>query len=357
MASRLSSMLALLKQKPGPGHVALADVPEPTAGPGQVKIRVRAAGVCGSDLHILHDDIKLNLRPPVVMGHEFAGVVEATGAGVTGFAPGEAVVSETTFRSCGVCRHCRADRYNLCPGKELIGYVHNGCFAEFCVVPAERVHRMPAALSFNEAALCEPLACCVHAAGEQTAIGPGDTVAVAGVGTIGLLSAQVARSSGAKVILLGTDVDTERFSVGADLGFEDRVNVQQDDPLAAVHAATEGEGADVFLECSGAPAAARTGLAVLRRGGRFCQIGLFGVPLEIDFEQVAYKELTVTGSIGSRRSSWETALRLLASGDVRVGSLAADPLPLDAWQEAFRRFEKKQGLKFLLSPEPREGAR
>ncbi len=106
-------MIALVKEKPGEGNVVIKDVPEPSVCTGQVKISVRAAGVCGSDLHILHDDIQLNLRPPVVMGHEFSGVVEEVGQDVTGFKPGDRVVSETTFRSCGVCRHCNASAYNL----------------------------------------------------------------------------------------------------------------------------------------------------------------------------------------------------------------------------------------------------
>ena len=214
----MRTMLALVKQSPGPGHVALKDVPEPEPGPGQVKIRVECAGICGSDLHILHWDIRLNLRPPAVMGHEFSGVVAAVGDGVEGLGAGDRVTAETTFKSCGVCRHCRAGSYNLCPEKELIGYVHDGCFARYCVVPAERVHPLPENVSFEEGALCEPLACCVHAATEQTQVRAGDRVVVAGVGAVGLLCAQVARACDAEVILCGTDADGDRFEVARAIG-------------------------------------------------------------------------------------------------------------------------------------------
>ena len=343
-------MLALVKESPGPGHVALKDVPEPKPGAGQVKIRVECAGICGSDLHILHWDIKLNLRPPAVMGHEFSGVVVDVGDGVEGFGAGDRVTSETTFKSCGTCRHCRDGSYNLCPEKELIGYVHDGCFARYCVVPAERVHRLPENVSFEEGALCEPLACCVHAATEQTRVRAGDKVVVAGVGAVGLLCAQVARACGAEVILCGTDTDGYRFEVARAMGFEHTVNVERHNPADCIEAATAGEVADVFLECSGAPPAARMGIDVLRRGGRFCQVGLFGKPFELDFEQIAYKELSVSGSIGSKYSSWRAGLALLASGAVQTAPLAGDPLPLTDWKEAFRRFEAKEGLKVLMRP-------
>ena len=346
-------MIALVKEKPEPGCVALKNVADPSAMPSQIMIAVQAAGVCGSDLHVLHYDIKLNVRPPVIMGHEFCGVVEQVGEGVEGFKPGDRVTSETTFHSCGACRHCRSGSYNLCAEKELIGYVHDGCFARYCVVPAQRVHHLPENISFEEGALCEPLACCVHAAMEQTDIAPDDTVVVAGAGAIGLLCAQVVQACGANAIICGADGDGERFRAAKQLGMAQTVNVMREDAVGIVAAATGGEGADIFLECSGAPAAARTGITLLRRGGRFCQVGLFGRPFEIDFEQVAYKELVISGSIGSRRSSWRTALALLKSGQVSVKPLAGEPLPLEDWEEAFRRFKAREGLKILLRP-PRE---
>lgn len=344
-------MKALLKEAAGEGHVRLAEVLEPKAQPGQIVIRVEAAGICGSDVHMLHGDIKLNLRPPVIMGHEFSGVIEEVGEGVPGWREGERVSSETTFRSCGVCRHCRTGSYNLCPEKALIGYVYNGCFAPYLVVPAERVHRIPEGLSFEECALLEPLACCVHAACELISIPPGSTALVAGVGAIGQLCAQLARVCGARVIVCGRTADRARLEIAAELGAERALSVEQEDVVSLMREETEGEGVDVFLECSGAPAAATLGLAALRRGGSYCQVGLFGRPLELDFEQVAYKELQVTGSLGSRWTSWRTALSLLSAGRVILRPLVGDPLPLSEWREAFDRFESKQGLKTLMRPD------
>ncbi len=344
-------MRALVKESLGPGHVKLREVPAPAAGPGQVLIRVEAAGICGSDLHILHGNIKLNLRPPVVMGHEFCGTVAEVGREVSGWQAGDRVTSETTFHSCGICIHCRTGNYNLCPHKELIGYVHNGCFAPYCVVPVERAHALPDNISFEEGALCEPLACCVHAVMEKTTVQPGEMVAVAGVGAIGLLCAQVARAAGARVIVCGIRADARRFAVAGELGVERTLDVEEEDALEVVRGASGGEGADVFLECSGAPAAARLGMAVLRRGGRFCQVGLFGAEFALDFEQIAYKELQVSGSIGSKWTSWETALKLLSTGQVRTRPLTTEPLPLSRWRAAFTRFRNKEGIKILLRPQ------
>jgi L-iditol 2-dehydrogenase len=345
-------MLALVKQAPGKGNVGLQEVPSPRPGPGQVMIRVEAAGICGSDLHIKHWDIKLNLRPPVIMGHEFCGVIEEVGEGVSGWQPGERVTSETTFRSCGRCRQCRTGSYNLCLEKELIGYVHDGCFAPYCVVPAERLHRLPEHLTSEEGALCEPLACTVHALMEMTTVCAGETVLVAGVGAIGLLSAQVVRASGARAIACGTQADGPRLAVAAQLGVERTVDVTKENAVEVARSYTDGEGVDLFVECSGAPEAARLGLAALRRGGRYCQIGLFGKPFELDVEQVAYKELQVVGSIGSKWTSWRTALGLLSKGQVKVRPLMNEPLPLSRWEEAFAGAEAKQGIKGLLRPVP-----
>ena len=235
--------------------------------------------------------------------------------------------------------------------------MHNGCFASSCVVPVERAHILPEMLSFEEGALCEPLACCVHAVLEQTTIQPGEMVVVAGVGGVGLLAAQAARASGANVMICGTSGDRERFGIAEGLGFQHTIDIEGKDAVAAVCKLTGGEGADVFLECSGAPPAADMGIAMLRRKGRYCQVGLFGQPVELDLEQVAYKELEMKGGIGSVRSSWRTALALLDSGQVKVLPLVSDMLALRDWEEAFTRFERQRGVKLLLRPEATTSAR
>lgn len=343
-------MLALMKRSPGDGNVELAEVPEPQAGPGQVRVAVQAAGVCGSDLHILHGDIKLMLRPPVVMGHEFAGFIDQVGAGVEGWAEGDRITAETTVHACGECLSCRTGYYNRCGTKEILGYVHNGAFAPYTLVSPERLHRLPDEVDFVSGAMTEPLACCVRALYELARIAPEDLVVIAGPGAIGLFSAQLAKAAGARVFIVGTAADRERLAVAASLGVDRTLVAGEDDVRRAVLDAGQGEGCDVFVECSGAPAAARMGLDLTRRAGQYVQVGLAGAPFEIDLALLAYKELTMVGSLGQRFTAWGKALSLMASGRVKTRPLATHVLPLKRWEEGFRAFETKESIKVILMP-------
>ncbi len=344
-------MKAIVKYALGEGNIELRDVPESVPGPHQVKIEVKAAGVCGSDIHIYHSDIKLALRPPVVMGHEFAGVIAEIGPQVTGFQVGERVTSETAAYVCGKCLSCRAGNYNTCAEKKLTGYVYDGCFARYCVVDAKRVHRLPENVDFIAGALTEPLACCVHAVLELTTISAGDVVAITGPGPIGLLCLQLVKAAGGYAIVCGTSQDTERLKVARSLGADLAVDVQQQDALEVVQGLTDGEGADVVLECSGVPAGARLALNLVRRRGQYTQVGLFGRPFEIDFELIAYRELRVTGSLGQKWTAWRRALALMERGLVNTRPLVSHIFPLTEWREAFRAFEEKKGLKIILQPD------
>ncbi|MDR3122040.1 MAG: alcohol dehydrogenase catalytic domain-containing protein, partial [Clostridiales bacterium] len=153
-----ATMKGLVKYEAGPGNMEVRDIPIPEPGPGQVRIKIAEAGICGSDLHIYHSDIAIPVRPPVVVGHEFSGVVDAIGEGVAACAPGDRVVSETAFSYCGVCEYCRSGWYNLCPERKTLGYWYNGVFASYTVVPEGRVHAIPENVSFTAAAMTEPLA-------------------------------------------------------------------------------------------------------------------------------------------------------------------------------------------------------
>lgn len=343
-------MKALIKYASGPGNVEIREIPEPEPGPGQVKIAVMAAGVCGSDLHIYHDEIKIPIVPPVVMGHEFAGVVAAVGDGVDAVSVGDRVTSETTAWSCGACLQCHLGHYNMCTNRKVVGYAVDGCFARYCVVYERQVHHLPDNVSFVAGALTEPLACCVHAVLELTTLSPGDVVAITGPGPIGLLCLQLVKAAGGFVILCGTSQDAERFGLARQLGADMTVNVEEEDALGVVKGLTAQQGADVFLECAGAPPAARFGLEATRRGGQYTQVGLFPGPFELSFDTIAYKELRVTGSLGQRWTSWQRALALLGQGQVNTEVLVSHTLPLTEWREAFRLFEAREGLKIVLDP-------
>jgi L-iditol 2-dehydrogenase len=341
---------AIVKVASGKGNVELREVPEPTPGSGQVKVEVKAAGVCGSDLHIYHDEIKIAIQPPVIMGHEFSGVIAEVGKGVERVHVGDRVTCETTAWSCGTCLHCRLGHRNMCANRKVVGYAVDGCFARYCLANEAQVHLLPDRVDWLAGALTEPMACCVHAVLELTTISAGDLVAITGPGPIGLMCLQLAKAAGGRVVMCGTGLDRERLALARRLGADFTVEVDSQDAQALLAELSEGQGADVFLECAGAPAAARLGLAATRRGGQYTQVGLFSGPFELAFDQIAYKELRVTGSLGQRWTSWKRALALMGEGQVDTGSLVSHALPMSEWQEAFRLFESKQGLKIVLEP-------
>ena len=342
---------ALVKFAAGPGNMEIRDVPEPEAGPGQVRIAVEEAGICGSDLHIYHSDIAIPVRPPVTVGHEFSGVVEAVGEGVESVKPGDRVVSETAYHYCQVCDFCREGYYNLCVERRTLGYWFNGVFAKYTVVPAARVHRIPDNVDFTTAAMTEPTACVVHAVHDLTRIAAGDVVLVNGPGAIGIIAMQTAKACGALVVVSGTDADGARLGMAKRLGADHAVNIQKENLKEILDGLTRGYGPDVVLECSGNARGIDNALDLVKKRGWFTQIGLTGKKIEFDIEKICYKELHFSGSLGSRNHSWRTALSLLGQGKLNLAPLADPKLPLSEWKWGFEAFEKKEGFKVFLIPE------
>lgn len=338
-----------MKVAPGVGNVEVRDIPEPEPGPGQIKLRVHAAGLCGTDLHIYKDEFRS--WPPVVLGHEVAGEIVELGEGVQGLRPGQRVTTETYFSYCGQCRYCRAGNVNLCLERRSIGSAVNGGFTSYLIVPARNIHALPENVDFRAGALTEPLACVVHATLTTPTVTPGDVAVIAGPGAIGLLTLQVAKAAGATTIVLGTDVDEHRLELAHDLGADHVVNVQRSDPAALVRDLTEGGlGADVVYECAGAGAAAQQLLTLVRRRGRYVQVGLFGKPVAWDLDQLVYKELTATGSNASTPPSWLRAIELLRAGKVRTAPLITHTFPVTEWAKGFATFEDRAGVKTLFVP-------
>ena len=342
-------MRGVVKYARGDGFVDLRDVEEQPLSPYQVKIEVKASGICGSDLHIYHDQIKIPIRPPVVIGHEFSGVVVEKGGEVSDdIRIGDRVTGEPSIEICGKCRYCRSEHYNLCSDRKVLGYWYNGCFARYCNITF--VHKLPDNVSFEAGAMTELLACCVHGVIEQTGVSAGDFVAITGPGPVGLFAAQVALAEGGIVMLCGTSADKHRLKLAEALGVHYVLNLDEYDAIKRVQELTEGYGADVVLECSGFPAAAGTALEMVRKRGRYTQMGLFGRPIEIDFEKIAFKEIQVTGFVAQRRPSWKRALSLMGRGMIQSERLISHRFPLDEWREAFDLFERKEGIKLILIP-------
>jgi L-iditol 2-dehydrogenase len=327
----------LTKLAPGPGNVALADRPEPSAAPGNVVLEVLGAGICGTDLHIA--DGEYETVTPVTMGHEVAGVVAELGEGVDASWDGAGVASETYFSTCGGCAFCRAGRVNLCADRRSIGTHVDGAFAPRLHVPVGNLHRLPDWLDGPTAALCEPLACVCHSLLEpEAAVQAGGEVLVTGPGPVGLLAAQVARAAGGDVHVRGTPRDSLRLEASRELGFETSTTDE-----AAV-------GADVVIECSGSEAGIVSGLAAARRGGRIVQMGLVGKPVTLPFDLVCFHELTITSGFASTPASWRKALELVGGRRVSLEPLLSEVVPLEEWERAFAATRAAEGIKFVLAP-------
>jgi L-iditol 2-dehydrogenase len=190
----------------------------------------------------------------------------------------------------------------------------------------------------------------VHALYEGVGVTANDLAVVIGPGAIGLLVLQLLRNAGARTIVIGTAADAQRLSLARTLGADTALDVSREDALQAVAKASDGMGADLVVECSGAEPAAALGLDLARKQGRYAQVGLFGRPIRLDFEKVAFKELRVTGSFAQKWSAWRTSLQLMAEERVRLAPLVTDILPLDDWQAGFQRFREKKGVKLILTP-------
>lgn len=342
-------MLALRKVKTGQAQLELHTIPEPTLRPRHVIIDVAAAGICGTDLHIMKDEYRA--RPPVTLGHEVAGVIAAMGEGVQGFAVGQRVVTETYFSVCGRCEYCRTGYPNLCSQRASIGSMVDGGFAPKLLVPASNLHLLPDRLEFPEAALIEPLACVVRGLLERNQLRAGDKVIITGPGAIGLLALLVAKAAGAKVLMIGTPADQARLDLAQQLGADGVLTAGSADIDTVPDTVNDLLGAppDVAIECSGAAPAAHLLLSLVKKAGRYIQVGLYGQPITLDFDQVCYKELHVSGSFATTPSSWYRALAL-ASGVIDLKTIVGRTYPLEQWEDAFAAVINRTPGKVLLIP-------
>jgi len=347
-------MIALVKTARGPGNLELRDVPVPHPGPGDALIRVVNAAVCATDGHIAQD--RFPNTPPMVLGHEFSGVVERVGSEVTEVKSGDAVVSENNPFACGVCRICRLGLPNLCPSKRAMGIHSDGCFAEYVKLPAHLLHRVPASVGMDEAALSEPLAVATHAVADRCGIEKGDVVVVMGPGAVGLLAAQVARAEGAgEVLLVGTRRDEPlRFGCARELELR-TADVESEDVGHLVTGMTGGDGADVVVEASGSPAAIALGVRLLRRGGRMVVAGITGkIETAVPWDAMTGKAISVLFSYSSRKRNWDKGLGYLAGGMVRTLPLITHRMRLEQWSEALAKLDTLESIRtvFTIGPGP-----
>ncbi len=343
-------MKAVVKTHPDPGNVELMDMPEPRPDTGQVVIEVLNAGICGTDIHILKSEYVI--KPPVILGHEICGRIVELGKGITRFKIGDRVtVNPSAARICGQCRYCRIGAPFFCIDRAALGSGMHGGFARYCCVRQEIPFRLPENLDDQIGALCEPLACAFQAVVELTEIRAGEVVVVSGPGPMGLISLLLARSRGARVVVLGTGADANRLSMASDLGADHVVNVEADNAGQIVDDLTNGYGADVVLECSGAAASADSCLELVKKLGCYTQVGIFGAPIQINLDTIVMKQLRMQGSMCHTWETWDRTMAFLARDLIDLRPLISARLPLSRWEEGFESVMGKQAIKTLLYPD------
>jgi len=346
-------MKALVKTQKGVGFIEVRDMPDPgRPGPGEVRIRVAACGICGSDIHIRHDQFPY--WPPVILGHEFAGTIESCGPDCRRLKPGDRVVAEPHTKACGVCPPCRTGQIQICPHKRSPGWGIHGGMTSWINYPEALLHRIPDGMTWDQAVMVEPTANAVTDLIIRRTFTPGDYVVVIGPGPIGLLAALTARTCGARAVtILGTSSDESlRLPKAQELGFTRTINVQKEDAVAAVLDDTGGSGADLVVECSGAPRAIAGAAALARKLGTICAIGLTGNrPVELPWDDFQKKVLTLSFNMSTHYLAWDRSIALIASGAIPAERLITHKAPLREWERLFDAIEKQEALKGVLIPE------
>lgn len=343
-------MRALVKYGSQDGNVELREIPEPAKpAPNQVILEVKAAGVCGSDIHMWRENHSWAVKLPLVLGHEFCGVVAEVGSDITGFKPGDRVVCETAASVCNQCVYCLSGNYNLCPHRKGYGALADGAFTRYVAARPQILHRIPENVPFEHAALTEPICVAYNALVEKTSMKPGDLVVIQGPGPIGIMALMVAKLRGAStVIVLGTDADEHRLEVAAMLGATHVVNVQREDAAKLVRSLGDGFGANLVADCTGVSRALKQSMELVRPNGTITKIGWGPQPLDFSLDPIVGKAVTLQGSFSHTYPTWERVLGLLSSGQIDLKPVIGGLYGLSDWYEAFSRMEEGQNVKSVL---------
>jgi L-iditol 2-dehydrogenase len=330
----------------------LVDMPTPEFGDDDLLVSVKACGICGSDIHG-YDGSSGRRIPPLVMGHEAAGIVAAVGKNVKSFAEGDRVTFDSTV-SCGRCNSCRSGRINLCENRQVLGvscgeFRRHGAFAEYVVVPNNIAYHIPSELPFENAALIEAVSVAVHAA-NRTPVQLGDTAVVVGSGMIGLLVIQAIRLAGCSTVI-AVDLEDSKLAVAKQLGADFTLNPKQVDVSAEVARLTDGRGADVSLEVVGATATIQSAIACTKKGGAVTLVGNLAPKIELPLQAVVTRELSLYGTCASN-GEYPVCIEYLRRGDINVKPLITATAKLEEGPKWFERLYAGEpgAMKVILQP-------
>jgi L-iditol 2-dehydrogenase len=330
----------------------IADLPVPVPGVDEILVRVAACGICGSDVHG-YDGSTGRRIPPIVMGHEAAGVVAAAGPGVSKFKPGDRVTFDSTVY-CGQCEFCAKGEINLCNNRQVIGvscgeFRRAGAFAEYVVVPQRIVYHLPDALAFEHAAMLEAVSVALHGVRVSEMKG-GETVLVIGAGMIGLLTLQAAKVAGASRLLVA-DIDRSRLERAASLGADETLLLSGSELAQEIFRRTGGRGVDLVLEAVGREETIAASIASVRKGGTVTLIGNICPEVKLPLQLVVSRQIRLQGSCASS-GEYPQAMELMASGQIQVKPLITAVAPLSDGPRWFARLHAGEPnlMKVVLDP-------
>lgn len=348
---RSKKMLGLYKTRKGPGNMALLEAPIPIPSSNEVLIEVKAAGICGTDIHIKHDTFPY--WPPVIMGHEFSGMIVEVGVDVTSYEVGDRVVAEPHTKACGKCELCRTGNIQLCAAKRSPGWGIDGGFARYIAMPEHLLHRIPESMSYEEGAMVEATANVVQDVIERGGVEPNDFVVVLGPGPIGLLSVMAAKAAGAtRVVLVGTQSDESiRLPAGHQVGADEIIVADREDVVNRISQMTNGRGADLVVEATGSPKAISMLPHMVRKHGRITAIGMTGgKSVNFPWDMAIWKACKIIFNLSTGYTSWEKTIGLIGAKKIDVSKIITHLEPLQEWETVFEKVERMEALKALLIP-------
>ena len=347
-------MKAVVKFGDGFGELEMRDVPVPQIGADDILVKVEAAGICGSDLLFYSG---YPLPTPTILGHEFAGTVEAVGENVKDWTIGERIVSDNTGYACGKCYSCATGEFLECAHRIAIGYGFDGGFAEFVRIPGEilklnpnSVFKIPKELSFETASMLDPCANAYQALLQKSSFKSGDDVVIYGPGTIGLLCVQIAKASGANnIIVIGTkNALNGRFDIAKELGASHTIVSTDTDAIDQVKAILGGESPRIIIDCAGSPEVLNQSLIMCANGGEIIKVGFDKKPFEGDLNTLVLKGIKLIGNMGYNYVSWRNSIKLMQSGLVKTDKIITHRLPMKDFNQGFNMLFDKSAIKVIL---------
>lgn len=351
-------MKALVKYEQGVGNVELREIPTPEIGDDDVLVEIKAAGLCASDLDFVEGRQADSLNPPVVLGHEFSGVVIKVGKSVQKWKVGDRVVSDNTGTVCGECYACTTGNYLACPKRLGLGYGMDGGFAKYCKILGDTLikfpnslMRIPEGISFEGAAILDPACNAYRAVVQEAQILPGDYIAIFGAGALGQFSVQCARVAGAsKIIVVGLSADAARFEMAKQHGATDIVIADKEDAIAAVSRITDGDGVAAVIDCAGANAVIKQAIEMVRMGGNVVKVGYDTHPVDFSLDRIIERAVTLKGHFGYDWIAWKNVMNLTLAGKFTLDSVITHKMKLDEYQKALDLLKKREAVKIILYP-------